>query len=76
MSGVDRGRRLTAMDELLRKLLADRRTPKIDMSAIPVLDLESSVFWSIPKFGAVEQDGKKLRSTARVDVHYFVEEQR
>ena len=75
MSGVDRGRRLTAMDELLKSLLADSQTQKVDLSVVPALDLGSRVFWSNPKFAAVEQDGNKLRRTASVDVRYFAEEQ-
>ena len=76
MSGVDRGRRLTAMDELLKNVLADRQTAKCDLMVVPTGDLGSHVFWSIPKFAAVEQDGAKLRRTAKVDVYYFAEEQR
>jgi len=55
--------------------LADWQTPKVDLSVVPPLDLGSRVFWSSPKFAAVERDGNKLRRTAKVDVRYFTEEQ-
>jgi hypothetical protein len=76
MSGVDRGRKLTVMDELLRKLLVDRKARKVDLAVTPAADLGSNVFWDTSKFGAAEQDGMKLQRTVKVDVHYFGEEQR
>ena len=74
MSGVDRGRVLTGMDELLRELLAERRTAKVDYRKTPALDLGSKVVWSLPSFGAAEQIGMKLKRAVKVDVHYFAED--
>jgi hypothetical protein len=72
-SGVDRGRGIGAMDDLLRSMLADKKTVKLDLTASPAVELGSFVFWGGPKFGTVEQKGMRLQRTAKVNVHYFPE---
>lgn len=73
-SGVDRGRAIGMMDELLRSMLADKTTAKLDFTVNPPAEVGSTVFWGEPKFGAVEQKGMRLQRKASVDVRYFLEE--
>ncbi len=73
MSGIDRGRRLTEMDLLLIEALSERSTPKLDLTAVPAAELGSDVFWGPLELEAAEQDGMKLRRSARLKVYYFAE---
>ena len=75
MSGVDRGRALAEMDRLLRLILAIGKTPKVDFTANPSIELGSMVFWGEPKFSASRQNGMKLKREVSVAVHYFPEEE-
>lgn len=75
MSGVDRGRTLAEMDRMLRLILASGRTPKVDLTTNPSIELGSMVFWGEPKFAASEQDGMKLKREVTVAVHFFPEEE-
>jgi hypothetical protein len=74
MSGVDRGREIGVMDQLLRSMLEKKKTAKLDLTMNPPVEMGSNVFWGEPKFGAVEQSGMRLQRAVKVDVHYFLEE--
>lgn len=70
MSGMDRGRLLSAMDAELVTVLAGgtQAAAKMDFSeGTPVPD-GTRIFWSDPAFAAATMTGERLGRVARVDV--------
>jgi len=74
MSGVDRGRELTKMDSLLLEMTAEKKTPKLDLTADPAKEYGTNVFWRGVSFSDAEQLGMRLQRKAKLEVHYFPEE--
>ncbi len=80
-SGVDRGRMLAQLDSELLSICQPQRTAKRDYTQAPSADLGTSIFWTIPEFGAVSgivahsNTNKRIRleRKARLTVFFFPE---
>ena len=64
--GLDRGRKLSEMDEELVGMLSPFWTPKLNYSATPAAAMLTNVFWDEPVFGAVTVLRDRLSRVARV----------
>jgi len=73
VSGADRGRVLGTMDSELQRICSPPHTPKQDYSQPEPLSLGSAVFWSSPKFEAVEESPGELSRKAQLSVFYYPE---
>lgn len=73
-SGLDRGRRLAAMDAELRAMLAPPSAVKMDYTQAPPVAMGTRVFWSDPVWGAVTVDADRLERKVVVTVFGYEEE--
>jgi hypothetical protein len=71
--GLDRGRKLSEMDEELVGMLSPLWTPKLNYSATPAAAMLTNVFWDEPVFGAVTVLRDRLSRAARVVVYSYQE---
>ena len=71
--GLDRGRKLSEMDEELVGMLSPLWTPKLNYSATPAAAMLTNVFWDEPVFGAVTVLRDRLSRVARVVVYSYQE---
>lgn len=77
--GMDRGRKLAAMDAELAAALAQtpQSTPKLNYAAagpgIPPTQMATSIFWSAPAFGPAKTANERLTRTATVQVFAYQE---
>ena len=85
-SGVDRGRRLAALDMELLNICRPMFATKRDYSQSPSVDLGTSIFWSDPVFGRVTgseapkkeglprgNEGVRLERNVSLKVFFFPE---
>lgn len=72
--GLDRGRRLSAMDEELTAMLALSHAPKLDYSLTPPVPMLTQVFWDEPGFGAVDTQRDRLSRSVKVMVYSYQEQ--
>ncbi len=70
LSGMDRGRVLSAMDWELRAVLsgAVQSAPKMDYTGATPVPTGTRIFWSDPVFGAAAMVGDRLGRTVAVEV--------
>lgn len=70
LSGMDRGRVLSAMDRELRLALCGpvQRAPKMDYSAATPTPAGSQIFWGDPEYGAEAVVGDRVGRTVVIDV--------
>lgn len=73
-SGLDRGRRLAAMDAELLAMLAPPSAVKMDYTQTPPVAMGTRVFWSDPVWGAVTVDADRLERKVTVTVFGYEEE--
>ena len=72
--GLDRGRRLSAMDAELLMLLQPYSTPKINCAAQPAVPMQSHVFWDEPAFTPVSTQRDRLSRSARLMIYSYQEQ--
>lgn len=70
---VDRGRALGALDAELLAICAAGSVGKFDHTQLPLVALNSRLFWAPPRFGEVEAVGDELRRTASLTIFFFPE---
>ncbi len=70
LSGMDRGRTLTAMDGELRTVLSAeaQSAAKMDFSGATPVPEGTRIFWSDPVFATATESGDRLGRVATVDV--------
>lgn len=73
--GLDRGRRLAAMDaELIRALLTRPQSAlKTDVSVTPPAAYDTQIFWGTPALGPLENTPERVGRTATVTVYSYEE---
>ncbi len=71
--GLDRGRKLSAMDEEVLGILTPFCTPKLNYTATPATVMLTKVFWDEPVFGAVTGVRDRLTRSVRVVVYSYAE---
>ncbi len=67
-SGMDRGRVLAAMDRELLNMLQPSTATKQNFIASPAIAMQTVIFWSSAKFGAVTVKEGQISRTATVSV--------
>lgn len=72
--GLDRGRRLSAMDEELSAMLAPFHTPKLNYGLTPPVPMLTQVFWDEPGFGAIDTQRDLLGRSVKVMVYSYQEQ--
>ena len=90
-SGVDRGRKLAAMDSDLLAICSPTSTAKLDYSQTPSADLGTNIFWTTPDLSEIEalggetpsnwrqtriSQGPRLQRVAALTVFFYPEAQR
>jgi hypothetical protein len=73
LSYQDRGRSLAKLDEQLLAICSPQNTPLQDFSISPPADLAASVFWTLPEFDKLVEDGRKLFRVAALNVFFISE---
>jgi len=72
--GLDRGRKMTAMDGEILSMLRPFYTAKLNYTASPAKQLLSNVFWSTPVMGPLCTQRDKLSRSASVTIYSFEEQ--
>lgn len=72
--GLDRGRRLSAMDEELSAMLAPFHAPKLNYTLTPPTPMLTQVFWDEPGFGVIDTQRDRLGRSAKVMVYSYQEQ--
>ncbi|MFZ0705638.1 MAG: hypothetical protein WAM71_08560 [Candidatus Korobacteraceae bacterium] len=71
--GVDRGRKLSALDADLLAICAPAQAHKNDYSSGSPVDLASYIFWSAPKLEPLKVEAKQVGRQALVTVFFYPE---
>jgi hypothetical protein len=72
--GLDRGRRLSAMDEELLAILQPFYTQKMNYAVQPASAMQTQVFWEEPSFKPLDVQRDRLSRSARVMVYSYQEQ--
>jgi hypothetical protein len=72
--GLDRGRKLSAMDAELVAMLDPCSTPKVSYVAQPPQALLTQVFWNEPAFTPVVTQRDRVSRSAQVTVYSYLEQ--
>lgn len=72
-SGLDRGRALAEMDRELQSMTSPLYTQKYRYAVTPAVAMQTQVFWSTPRLGAVMSLRDRLTRIATVDLFSFQE---
>ena len=73
LSYQDRGRALAALDEDLLAIASPANARLQDFTVTPPVDLSAAIFWTIPEFSKITEDGRKLLRQATLKVFYLSE---
>lgn len=71
--GVDRGRKIGAMDVELQQALRPEYTEKIDYTQSTPFDLGTRVFWGEAHYEETKQEGALLNRNVNLKVYYYPE---
>ncbi len=72
--GLDRGRKLSAMDEELLAILQPFYTRKMNYAVQPASAMQTQVFWDEPSFTPIDVERDRLIRSARVVVYSYQEQ--
>jgi hypothetical protein len=72
--GLDRGRKLSAMDAELVSMLDPCSTPKFSYAAQPPTSLLTQVFWNAPAFAPAVTQRDRVSRSAKVSVFSYLEQ--
>jgi hypothetical protein len=72
--GLDRGRKLSVMDDELLTMLTPAKTPKLCYAVDPPAAMLTQVFWDEPTFGTVATQRDKMSRSVKVKVFCYMEE--
>ena len=72
--GLDRGRQLSKMDEVLLAILQPFSTPKLDYATNPPTAMLTTVLWSEPLFGPIATNRDRIGRSASVTVYSYQEQ--
>ena len=72
--GLDRGRRLSAMDDELSAMLTPFHTSKLNYGLTPPVPMLTQVFWDEPVFGAIDTQRDLLSRSVKVMVYSYQEQ--
>jgi hypothetical protein len=69
----DRGRRVTAMEEELRRVLHPRTAAECDYTQTPPAALGANIFWTLPAMAAEKDVDGGVQRSATVRIYFFPE---
>ncbi|HUS19117.1 MAG TPA: hypothetical protein VMZ25_05670, partial [Terriglobales bacterium] len=73
LNAQDRGRVLAAMDAELLDICRPGRTEIEDFTQLPPFSAGTTLFWSLPQLGEIEDAGPRLSRTAAVEMYAIAE---
>ncbi|HEY0760264.1 MAG TPA: hypothetical protein VGD59_13515 [Acidisarcina sp.] len=69
--GLDRGRKIAAMDEELATMLVPASAPKLDYTQTPPVAMNTNIFWTEPAFAPLETTRDRIERVATVTVFSY-----
>jgi hypothetical protein len=73
LNGQDRGRILAAMDAELLDICRPGRTEIEDFTQLPPFGPGTTLFWTLPQLGEIEDAGRRLSRTATIEMYAIAE---